>query len=100
MRTIFAKDFKSGWKQFSGGEWATVVTPENGGTAHPIRPDGSLCEPRGLRLKERKTLESLNIMKTAEDWNWEHTKICANDPAVHGQLLPAPQMVKFGSGLL
>lgn len=34
-------------------------------------------------------------MKTAQDWNWEHTKICANDPAVHGQLLPTPQMVKF-----
>lgn len=34
-------------------------------------------------------------MKTAQDWNWEHTKICANDPAVHGQLLPTPKMVKF-----
>ena len=34
-------------------------------------------------------------MRTAEEWNWEHTKICANDPAVHGQLLPTPQMVRF-----
>ena len=34
-------------------------------------------------------------MKTAEEWNWEHTQICANDPAVHGQLLPTPQMVSF-----
>jgi hypothetical protein len=34
-------------------------------------------------------------MKTPQDWNWEHTQICANDPAVHGQLLPTPQMVKF-----
>lgn len=59
MLTIFAKDFKSGWKQFSGGGWATIVTPEHGGTAHPIRPDGSLCEPRALRRKERTTLESL-----------------------------------------
>ena len=59
MRTIFAIDFKSGFKTFGGGEWATVVTPEDGGTAYPIRPDGSLCEPRALRRKERKTLESL-----------------------------------------
>lgn len=34
-------------------------------------------------------------MKTAEEWNYEHTRICMNDPAVHGQLLPAPQMMKF-----
>lgn len=34
-------------------------------------------------------------MKTAEDWNWEHTQICASDPAVHGHLLPTPQMVRF-----
>jgi hypothetical protein len=34
-------------------------------------------------------------MKTPEQWNWEHTQICANDLAVHGQLLPTPQMVKF-----
>ena len=34
-------------------------------------------------------------MKTSQEWNWEHTNICANDPAVHGQLLPPPQMVNF-----
>jgi hypothetical protein len=34
-------------------------------------------------------------MKTCNEWNEEHTRICANDPAVHGQLLPNPQMIKF-----
>lgn len=34
-------------------------------------------------------------MKTAEEWDWYHTNICANNPAVHGQLLPTPQMVEF-----
>jgi hypothetical protein len=34
-------------------------------------------------------------MKTKEEWNWEYTKICANDPAVHGQLLPNPQNMAF-----
>ncbi len=38
-------------------------------------------------------------MKTAEEWNWLHTTICANNPAVHGQLLPAPQMVAFIEGV-
>lgn len=61
MLTFYAQTFKEGWKQFGGGEWATVVTPENGGTAYPIRPDGSLCEPRNLRRNERKTLESLQV---------------------------------------
>ena len=34
-------------------------------------------------------------LKTAGQWNWEYTQICANDPAVHGQLLPNPQNMKF-----
>lgn len=39
--------------------------------------------------------EILKNMKTAQEWAWEHTIICANDPAVYGQLLPTPQMVNF-----
>jgi hypothetical protein len=34
-------------------------------------------------------------IKTASQWNWEYTQICASDPAVHGQLLPNPQNMKF-----
>ncbi len=34
-------------------------------------------------------------MKTAEEWASEYIGICANDPAVHGQMLPTPQMVVF-----
>lgn len=34
-------------------------------------------------------------MKTLEELNWIHTCMCANDPAVHGQLLPAPKMMAF-----
>lgn len=34
-------------------------------------------------------------LKSASDWNWEYTQVCASDPAVHGQLLPSPQNVKF-----
>ena len=34
-------------------------------------------------------------MKKAEEWNLEYTTICANDPAVHGQLLPNPQNIAF-----
>lgn len=59
MMTLYAQTFSAGFKRFGGGEWATIVTPEYGGTAYPIRPDGSLCEPRKLRRKERKELESL-----------------------------------------
>ena len=32
---------------------------------------------------------------TAEEWNAEYTLVCANDPAVHGQLLPNPKNVAF-----
>lgn len=34
-------------------------------------------------------------MKSAKEWNWEHTNICANDPAVSGQMLPNPQMLRL-----
>jgi hypothetical protein len=34
-------------------------------------------------------------MKSASEWNDYHKQICFNDPAVHGQLLPNPQMVEF-----
>jgi hypothetical protein len=34
-------------------------------------------------------------MRTPEEWNLEYGRICFNDPAVHGQMLPAPQMMNF-----
>jgi len=34
-------------------------------------------------------------MKTAKQWNEEYSRICFNDPAVHGQLLPNPQNIAF-----
>lgn len=34
-------------------------------------------------------------MKTAEEWNSVYSKICFNDPAVHGQLLPNSQNIEF-----
>ena len=49
-----------------------------------------LLPPPSRHRKERK-----QTMKTAEEWNWEYTKICASDPAVHGQLLPNPQNIAF-----
>jgi hypothetical protein len=61
MTTYFAQTFRAGMTKFSGGQWATIVTPEplrgRIGTAYRIRPDGSLCEPRWLTSKERKTLQ-------------------------------------------
>ena len=39
-------------------------------------------------------------MKTAEELNLEYTWICANDPAVHGQLLPNPQNIRFIQSVL
>ncbi len=34
-------------------------------------------------------------MKTPDEWHWIHANICFNDPAVHGQMLPAPQHTAF-----
>jgi len=61
MLNLYAPTFKEGWTHFAGGEWATIVTPEDGGTAYPVRPDGSLCEPRPLRPRERKELAARQI---------------------------------------
>ena len=36
-----------------------------------------------------------SVPPTAEQWNEEYMQICANDPAVHGQLLPNPQNIAF-----
>lgn len=36
-----------------------------------------------------------SVEMTAEQWNEEYRRLCANDPAVHGQLLPNPQNVAF-----
>lgn len=32
---------------------------------------------------------------SAEEWNYEYMRICANDPAVSGQLLPNLQNIAF-----
>ena len=34
-------------------------------------------------------------LKSKEQWNAEYTALCFNDPAVSGQLLPAPQNMDF-----
>jgi hypothetical protein len=34
-------------------------------------------------------------MKTPEKWNDEYRDLCANNPVVHGQLLPNPQNIAF-----
>lgn len=54
-------------------------------------------EKRGGLLSESKRNGERNRrpMKTAEQWNEEYRLICANDPAVHGQLLPNPQNIAF-----
>lgn len=40
-------------------------------------------------------MKPFDPMKSASEWNDYHKQICFNDPAVHGQLLPNPQMVEF-----
>lgn len=57
---------------------------------------GGVVNPDNRTIYHNHTKKGLSeIMKTAEDWNWEYTKICANNPSVHGQLLPNPQNIAF-----
>ena len=62
MKEIYAVSFHHGWSAFTGGYFANIITPEDGGTCYPVRPDGSLTTPRKAskrqltELRERQAI--------------------------------------------